>query len=170
MLGFKQFSLSEANVIVQSKLDAYFKSQSVDYYKKIGTVEARLGKKGEHIVTIVNGTKETSNTIKNDDDDIIKNPAGEEYNISKSKYNIRYSGPLLTDNYQPVKSVGGCYACKWILGKSKIQAESGESMLIEYGDFIATTNKSETGKYYRIEKSAFKETYKKDGKGTENAK
>ena len=70
-------------------------------YKKQGTVNARLGIVGEEIATILaNGTSETVNTVKADNEWVTTNPLGEQYIISEKKFNDRYEPTAVPGVYQ----------------------------------------------------------------------
>lgn len=81
----------------------------VKKYNKYGTVEVRLAKDGEKIDTIINGKLETTNKA-GSNDVVIKNPTGELYIISKSKFLSRYTIGTLTTEFNTAKATGYCYA------------------------------------------------------------
>lgn len=137
----------------------------VKKYAKYGVVLARLAKKGETVRTVINGVQETTNTAR-EGDVVVKNPTGELYIVSVQKFTQRYK-PIkaLTDKFSKAKALGVCYAFQYRGESFKFEAPWGESMLIEDGDFLAQSEKGNYDDIYRIEKEAFKRTYRLQAKG-----
>ncbi len=133
-------------------------------YKKSGTFNARKGKAGEHVVTEIDGEKETEKTVK-DGEVVIKGPKGEMYVVSTKKFNERYEvDKELTDTFQGYKAKGLIRAYEYEGESFKFIASWDEEMLCKAGDFLAAPVKSPEDDHveevYRIERSVFDETYK----------
>jgi len=129
-------------------------------YKKQGLVQARLAIPGEKIETILDGVIETTNIAK-DNDVIVKGIKGEEYIVSSDKFKSRYIVvvPLsnLFFNYEPN---GSCFAYEYVGESFSFMAAWNEPMIVNSGDYLATTDVS-VPEVYRIEKEAFFLTYEK---------
>lgn len=147
---------------MNKKLAAH--DENVKLYKKSGTFKARNGKSGEHVVTEIDGEKETEKTVK-DGEVVIKGPKGEMYVVSTKKFNDRYEvDKELTDEFQDYKAKGLIYAYEYKGPTFKFRASWDEDMLCKEGDFLAcpVTDPEEAiaGEVYRIERGVFDETYK----------
>lgn len=147
---------------MNKKLAAH--DENVKLYKKSGTFKARNGKPGEHVVTEIDGEKETEKTVK-DGEVVIKGPKGEMYVVSTKKFNDRYEvDKELTDEFQDYKAKGLIYAYEYKGPTFKFRASWDEDMLCKEGDFLAcpVTDPEEAiaGEVYRIERGVFDDTYK----------
>jgi hypothetical protein len=149
---------SEAPTYTQDELSQYFTSPEL--YKKTGKVQARRAVPGEMIATVIDGTIETVNTAR-EDDVVILNPGGEEYILTTEKFEARYTGPTLGYDYASFKATGTTYAVKWTHGDAKFDASWGETMIISNGDMLCSPDETPDGDLYRIERKAFRDTYKK---------
>ena len=132
-------------------------------YKKSGTFKARNGKAGEHIVTEIDGEKETEKTVK-DGEIVIKGPKGEMYVVSSKKFNERYEvDKELTDEFQDYKAKGLIRAYEYDGTSFYFTASWDEDMLCHNGDYLAAPVQSPDDDHveevYRIERSVFDETY-----------
>ncbi len=129
-------------------------------YNKFGKVTVRKAKPGEVIDTIIGGKKETTNTAKTGDV-VVQNPTGELYVMTESKFLGRYtvSGTI---GAKPIaaKATGSCWAFQYKGQAFSFQAPWGEEMIVEPGDFIAQSAQGNYDDIYRIEKNAFKRTYR----------
>lgn len=131
-------------------------------YKKVGTVQARLAKSGEEIVTIIDGHVETKNVAKTNDV-IVKGLKGEEYIIGYEKFKTRYAltTPIL-ETFTPYEPTGTCIAFEYKGDSMVFTAPWNEDMIVHKGDFLATIDPS-IPEVYRIERDAFYKTYQKIG-------
>jgi len=132
-------------------------------YQKSGTFDARKGKAGEKITTVIDGEEETQNTVK-DGEIVVKGPKGEFYIISEKKFRDRYevtSEPA--DKFQKYKAIGMIRAYEYTGPSFKFMASWGEEMLCNSTDFLACPVKNASDRkvveVYRIERSVFDETY-----------
>lgn len=131
-------------------------------YKKVGEVAARKAKKGEKIDTIIDGKKELTTKAK-EGDWVVTGPAKEEYLVSEDKFKSRYKGPngkAKKKGFDLFIPTGICYAFKYTGDDGTFEHPRGD-MLIETGDYLASTSTTEYSDLYRIEKKVFKKTYKK---------
>lgn len=142
----KLFQEAEANNLVKK-------------YNKFGTVHVRLARDGEKINTIINGKQETTNTA-GPEDVVVKNPTGELYILSKKKFLSRYAIDTITSDFKPAKATGSCYAFIYEGKPFTFMAPWGEKMIVENRDFIAQSSKGDYNDIYRIEREAFKRTYR----------
>lgn len=131
------------------------RDKSARTYKKFGIVHARPAKAGEHIVTIVDGKQETTNTA-HEGDYVVTGPKGEEYIVKGDVFARRYVKGTKANTWVPV---GSCIAIPWVGPSVTFTASWGEAMTINPGDMLAATPDG-LDKPYRIEKNVFKETYK----------
>lgn len=134
-------------------------------YKKSGTFDARKGVLGELIVTEINGVVETTNTVKSEDEVVIRGPAGELYIVPDKKFRERYTtgGKKLTKSFKPFKAKGMIRAMESPYEPFEFVASWGEKMICNPGDYIACPVKSKNDfiltEVYRIERSVFDKTY-----------
>ncbi len=159
--------LKEIKEVVLSQADMKMKFEEnrdrAANYEKVGMFDCRAANDGETIVTVIGGQKETSNKAKAGDV-VVKGPEGEEYIISKAKFETRYhtDGKELTSEYQKFKTKGFIQAYKHEGKSFKFIASWGEEMLVNDGDYLASTSlTSPVDEVYRIEKKVFAKTYKK---------
>jgi hypothetical protein len=128
-------------------------------YQKIGTTFARLAYPGELITTILDGYFETKN-IAAVNEVVLKGQKGEEHLIGYEKFHIRYSvDKPLSSEYQSYSANGTCIAFEYTGDSIEFQAAWNEKMIINSGDFLATTDTT-ISEVYRIERDAFFKTYK----------
>ncbi|QJT71152.1 hypothetical protein GR11A_00115 [Vibrio phage vB_VcorM_GR11A] len=132
----------------------------VEHYSKFGTVRARLARKGDVVITEIDGVKETENRAKSSDV-VVTGVKGEQYLVDIRKFKERYRGPKLTYTDQVYNAVGETYAARWTGAPLKFTASWGEAMIIEPGDYLCSTTQQASGDLYRIERSAFKESYRR---------
>lgn len=145
----------------QSMIDLFKKNTHLTaLYKKFGAVMARLAKVGEKIVTVIDGKVETQNTAK-ENDVIVKGLKGEEYIIGHEKFKARYAviNPV-TDTFTSYEPNGTCIAYEYEGESIVFTAPWNEDMILNKGDFLATTDET-VPEVYRIERSAFYQTYKR---------
>lgn len=149
-------------IFSQDELTQYFVSPRL--YQKTGEVEARIAKTGEMIATVIDGEIETINYAL-DGNVVVKNPSGEEYILTRGKFDSRYRGPEPDDEYQTYEATGTTYAVEWTHGPGEFKASWGEMMIINDGDYLCSVTKAPDGDLYRIEAEAFATTYReiKDG-------
>ena len=144
-------------------MNAKIEAGETKVYKKSGTFKARNGKAGEHIVTEIDGEKETEKTVK-DGEIVIKGPKGEMYVVSSKKFNERYKvDKELTDEFQDYKAKGLIRAYEYDGTSFYFTASWDEDMLCHNGDYLAAPVQSPDDDHveevYRIERSVFDETY-----------
>jgi len=138
------------------------------YATKVAVVQARTGKIGEKIRTqMKDGHIETENTIKTDDEMIIRNPSGEEYIISGERFRERYiTKPLdKLGKWAMYQSLVIPQELMWLDNDVEFVAPWGTPMSVKGGGVLNITNRA-TGDIYGIEKNALLETYRfcdKDG-------
>ena len=131
----------------------------VKRYLKQGAVNAKLAVKDEKVKTEIDGVVETVNTAK-ENDVVIKGSSNELYLINIDKFKARYNVEKeLSSDYQEYKAIGECFAFEFKGEGFSFIAPWGEEMIVENGDFLASPN-AEITEVYRIEKNAFKKTYK----------
>lgn len=135
---------------------------SATVFKKQGRVRAHRAEAGEKITTtLASGSKETVNTA-NEGDWIVTNPSGEQYIISREKFESRYE-PTDEDGIYGAK--GHCRAIVNPFGKPiEIMASWGEPQTGNERCMIADTcdenGENMGGEPYLIDADAFAETYK----------
>jgi hypothetical protein len=150
---------------VQSLFKHADKDGEVDLYNKFGNVDARPAEEGEKITTILEGEKETDNVAKKGDM-IVKSQGKnkEQYIISLKKLKERYKklkGTPDADGFEEYVATGTTFGFRYSGDSFKFEAPWGEDMLVNEGDFLCSPSKYDLSDLYRIEKGAFKETYKK---------
>ena len=148
---------------IQSIFKESLKNGKVNKYKKIGNVLARKAKKGEKIITIIDGEKETEN-VSGENDMVVESTGKnkEKYIISKEKFDDRYVFLKKISNkgdYDLYKPTGYCYAFKYNGPSIYFEAPWGEKMLLKNNDYLASSTLEHYNDIYRIEKKSFKESY-----------
>jgi len=133
---------------------------SVENFQKKGEVLARKAIEGEKINTIIDGELETTNVAKKGDV-VVKGVKDEEYIMSKEKFDNRYSGGEVGDAFSTFKAKGKTWAMEYVGKPIEFVASWGEKMILKTGDFLCNPEKDKPGDLYRIEKSAFNQTYEK---------
>lgn len=82
--------------------EAYFEEQNhrAFHYRKVGDIEARQGRVGEVIKTIASGIHETTRTVENPDQWVIRNKTGEVYLVGADTLAKKYvtDGSCLLEN------------------------------------------------------------------------
>jgi len=155
----KLTELLESKIYTQKEMEQIYKeipSKEKIYQKKKLMFDVELVKQPREVITKIDGKEETKNKA-NKGDYILTGTKGEKYVLSPNKVKERY---IIKDNKaesKPVKTKG-----KILDSKISFIASWGEKMNTEIGDTLINNN----GEYYRIEKSAFKNTYdlvKKNG-------
>lgn len=147
---YKKISLKELEEIFLDERE----NGNVEHYKKFGEFKYRKAKVGEKIDTIIDGKKETQNVAK-ENSWILTGSEGEEYIIDNKTFKNRYE---IIDE-ETAKAIGECWAFK-NREPLRFVASWDEEMIADPGDMIASTDKNGS-EPYRIEKTAFKKTYKK---------
>ena len=152
-----------AKVKTQADMIAQLKGETTVVYKKSGTFDARKGKVGERVTTVIDGEEETQKTV-GEDDVVVKGPKGEMYVISSKKFNERYEvDKELDTKFQSYKAKGLIRAFEYSGKSFKFVASWDEEMLCKEGDFLATpisdADDTKVPEVYRIERSVFDETY-----------
>lgn len=132
----------------------------VENFQKKGDVQARKAVEGERIVTVIDGEVETTNIAKKNDV-VVKGVKNEEYIMSQDKFNNRYSGGEVGDSFSTFKAKGKVWAMEYAGKPIEFVAAWGEKMILKTGDFLCNPEKDKPGDLYRIEKSAFSQTYEK---------
>lgn len=146
----------------KSMIDIFKKNVHLtNFYKKVGTVMARLAKVGEEITTVIDGKIETKHTAK-ENDVVIKDLENEEYIISHENFNDLYAVN------KPVSDVFNSYEPKFTCIAYEYQGESivftapwNEDMFVHNGDFLITTDET-IPEVYRIERAVFFKSYNQD--------
>ena len=133
---------------------------SIENFQKKGEVLARKAIEGEKINTIIDGELETTNVAKKGDV-VVKGVKDEEYIMSKEKFYNRYSGGEVGDAFSTFKAKGKTWAMEYVGKPIEFVASWGEKMILKTGDFLCNPEKDKPGDLYRIEKSAFNQTYEK---------
>ena len=133
---------------------------SIENFQKKGEVLARKAIEGEKINTIIDGELETTNVAKKGDV-VVKGVKDEEYIMSKEKFDNRYSGGEVGDAFSTFKAKGKTWAMEYVGKPIEFVASWGEKMILKTGDFLCNPEKDKPGDLYRIEKSAFNQTYEK---------
>lgn len=132
-------------------------------YVKYGVVKARPAIEDEIVITIVKGKEETRNKAKKDDM-VVMNPSNEQYIIDAKKFAARYTkDDKLDKTWTLYEAKGECFGFRYKGPSFKFTAPWGELMLVENGDMIVSTSPEGGNDIYRIEKDAFKSTYKLAG-------
>jgi hypothetical protein len=135
----------------------------VGKYRKNVKVLARRAKKGEEIITSIDGEKRTRNLAKSGDF-IVRNPSGEEYIVSKEKFTDRYKlssdAPDFPD-YKEYQATGIVWGFQYKGPDSRIEAPWGEEQIVKSGDMIVSLKRNEYNDIYGIKSSVFKNTYEK---------
>lgn len=144
--------------IHHSDLAKHFGATMPRPYAKTGTVRARLALEGEKIDTILDGKLETTNTAK-PFDVVVIGPKNEEYLVPQNTFIPRYKGPALTHELQSYEAQGIVFAIPWDQDPLTFVAPWGEEMIIEPGDYLASTTRDGDAPY-RIEREAFSLTYR----------
>lgn len=144
----------------QDMIDYFSTNKSkAQLYKKFGSVSCRLAVPEEVIVTSLAGQVETQNTAK-EGDVVIQGIKGEEYILALNKFSARYKiDSPVTEVYQNYEPSGTCWAFDYKGEDMQFMAPWGESMVVNYGDYLATTGE-DIPEVYRIERDAFFATYK----------
>lgn len=146
-------------ILSQREILKIWKSLDVDEYIKNAQVDIRLGIPGEKIETYIDDVLETTNVVK-DDQVVVRGVSGEEYVIDLEKFESRYEGPEITDEYQVYDAIGEVFAAQYNGDDVLFEAPWGESMILEPGDYLAHGSTEEvSGNIYRIEKDVFDKTY-----------
>ena len=173
VVDIEKFANEIANIKVYKTIDpeqfVQNHAESVVYFKKVGSVEARPAIPGERIDTIMkNGHLETSN-VAGENQYVIRNPDGEQYIIDAKKFESRYNlntAELGTDGFSKYQVASG--PMKVIrLGKNEdveFQTPWGETMRINGAGVIVDNG---PGDIYGIQAQEFANTYRpcdKDGK------
>ena len=135
-----------------------FNSGTQKKYRKFGTVKAKYAVESKVYDTVINGIVETTNTAKAGDV-LVTNPGGEQYLVNLEKFKDRYNGPDMKNIDQSYEACGECFGIQYQGDKLSFMAEWGETMIIESGDMLVSTEMP-ANNVYRIEKNAFKDTYK----------
>jgi hypothetical protein len=126
-------------------------------------MQARKGKPGEYVETIIDGELETTRTV-GENEVVIRGPAGEDYVVSITKFHMRYDvDKELTDNFQGYEATGIIRAFEYVGQPFTFIASWGEEMICKPGDFLATpaasTEDMNVHEIYRIERGVFDTTY-----------
>ena len=147
------------DVLSQKDMAKYWVIDRAKKYTKQGTVKARRAVEGETIETVIDGVKETTNTAKLNDI-VVTGIKGEQYILSVDQFIERYSGPSVGKDDQEYECIGSTYAIQWNGRAITFEASWGETMILNRGDFLCSTDLSPNFDLYRIEKEIFAETYK----------
>lgn len=135
-------------------------------YRKSANSEVRLAKPGERIATIIHGVVETEG-VAGDDDVIIRNltQTQEQYLLARDDFEKRYTvtDKLSYEFYVAAKACGLAYACVYKGEAFTFATKWGNTMLVEYNDRLAVSSLKDLEAVYRIEKTAFLETYSPAG-------
>lgn len=121
------------------------------YQKQLITKKARIAKEEQEIVTIINGDVETTNTA-HAGDFIVTGSSGEEYVITKDKFNKLYeevSEGLYQTKPDEIRAVETSEHISF-------EAPWGGEMVANPGDFIVYRSETDA---YRIERQTFLDTY-----------
>lgn len=121
---------------------------------KTARIQARPGKIGEQITTVLaNGTIETKNVAK-EGDMIATNPGGEQYIIPAETFQKKYEAdPTKAGQYRPK---GGPQSFIRLTEDVAFRASWGEDMVIKAGGVLNVTNPQAV---YGIAGDEFKSTY-----------
>jgi len=147
-------SLDEEKILTQKEMADYYQkipAKENTYKKKKMLFDFKIADSDQKITTEIDGKKETSNTAKKGDY-ILTGTRGEKYVLTPEKFNSRYKIKGDKAETIPVKT-----KAKIVEKPIKFMASWGEKMIANSGDAIVNND----GEYYRIEKKAFKNTYKK---------
>lgn len=153
-----KISLS-VNILSQDQMSSVWETLKPKKFKKFGTVLAKVATKQTKVVTKLDGKVETTN-VAQVGDVIITNPLGEMYVLKQDKFLQRYTGNKLSESNQEFDAKGFCFASIYTGEDLEFLASWGEKMILNSGDYLCSTTKEAKGDLYRIEKNAFKETYK----------
>lgn len=170
-LGVDVFNKLYAGDVLDIKPEPVLKTQeevfkeiwsnsNVEQFEKKGDVQARKAVENEKIDTIINGEIETTNIAKKNDV-VVKGIKNEEYIMSQEKFNTRYSGGNIGEDFSTFKAKGKTWAMEYVGKPIEFVASWGEKMIINTGDFLCNPEKNKSGDLYRIEKSVFSQTYEK---------
>lgn len=146
----------------QSDMISMFKSNQATSlkYNKVGFVSAKKAMNGEIVETILDGIVETTNTAK-ENDIIALGQKNETYLMAFDKFKIRYViDKNMTSDYQEFKANGQCIAFEYTGENIEFMAPWHQLMIVNTGDFLATTDES-VPEVYRIEREVFFITYEK---------
>lgn len=158
--------------VSQTKLQALLLDslkKSEHYYQKFRTIQARIAKEAEEIITVLDDIKETSNTA-NAGDYIVKNltHSEETYIVPREKFPKLYTFSKTLDDtwseYQPKGRVQALAVTPELLSRLKqtspfsIVAPWGEKQRVEINDYLVTPLPNQN-EIYRVSHSAFKDTY-----------
>ncbi len=142
-------------------LEIMQKLSTAPVYRKQGTVNARLAKRGERIMTrLEDGFSETTNTA-NAGDWVVTNPTGESYIVALADFEKRYEP---TDELGLFRSKGHCRAISSPFGKNiTLMAPWGEEQSGKADCMIVVTcdaaGQNMSGTPYIIAGKEFGETY-----------
>ncbi len=144
-----------SKVLDQKAMKSFYKnleSQEKEYAKKDLMFKYIIATEVTSVDTVINGKKETSNKA-NIGDYILTGTKGEKYILTPDKFKSRYEIiDNITAKTKPVKIKAKQYSGEAM----SFMASWGEEMILTNGDFLVNNN----DEYYRIEKSAFGNTYK----------
>ena len=129
-------------------------------YRKKQTVAMRPALPDEVVETVIDGERETVNTAKTGDY-VVRGAKGEHYIISPETQAERYDAPIGSpqpDGYRHYAAKGTIHAFCYEGEPFTFVASWGEDMIVNPGDYIGTPALG-SGEFYRIEKTAFAETY-----------
>uniref|UniRef100_A0A6T1GLY1 Uncharacterized protein n=1 Tax=Alexandrium monilatum TaxID=311494 RepID=A0A6T1GLY1_9DINO len=143
-------------------------------YQKVTPMHARLAVEDGVLETVINGKVETTKTYKAGDY-ILLGTEGEKYVLGADKFGERYDlatvedagdADLSSQGYKVYRPTGRVWAAQLdadavqaAFPAGKFIAAWGSEMVVEAGDYIATPYPA-AGEIYRVEKSAFANTYK----------
>lgn len=147
------------SLLTQDQMAEVWRKLKPKKFKKFGSVRAKIAIRPTKVVTSIKGTVETTN-VAEAGDVIVTNPFGEKYVLKKDKFLQRYSGARLTEFDQEFEAKGFCFASVYTGTDLEFVASWGEKMILNTGDYLCSITKEAKGDLYRIEKDAFKETYK----------
>lgn len=138
-----------------SEIESYYeknKHREENFEKKILEFNYEKAENRREIVTFINGKKETKN-IAQKGDYIMTGTKDEIFSLSPEKFKSRYSIKSGKAVSKPVK----ISAIKFDGPDTTFVATWGEETVIEKDDYLV----KEEGGFYRIEKEAFQNTYRK---------
>lgn len=139
----------------QKELIEFLKFQPVKHYKKFGDVKFIINEIDDLKVDTIIGSKlETTNTAKVGDY-ILTGSANEQYVVKPETFNKRYE--VLNENL--ARPTGECFGIEYKGETLSFTSPWNEQMICEDGDMLVTPD-AEFSQVYRIEKAAFKNTYK----------
>lgn len=151
--------MDQNKMMNQAEMISFFRlfSDEVKCFKKVSTVKAKIIPIGQEVVTTIDGVIETRN-IATENSILVEGPSGEQYIVSVDKFNERYSGNELNNEFKTFEAKGECYAFKYEGENTVFMAPWGETMILNKGDYLASPNQEVT-EVYRIEEKVFKLTY-----------